>query len=196
MGGANVSWTLALGVYLLTGLIVHKLVWETLKQRPQKPRPPRSISLRVRLVKGVKIAILLGLAVQCFLSDLAPIVSDPFVLRIVGAAIFALGWILAVAGRVQLGTNWQDIETPAVLDQQVVVARGVYRYLRHPIYIGDLLLLLGFELALNSWLIVGVVLLTPVVLARAVREESLLSKQLSGYREYCAGTKRFIPYIV
>lgn len=187
---------LALGVYLLAGLIAHKLVWESLKQRPATPRPPRSISLRVRLVKALKIAILLGLAVQCFLPDLAPIVSEPFALRIVGAAIFALGWCVAVAGRVQLGTNWQDIETPDVLDQQIVVARGVYGYLRHPIYVGDLLLLIGFELALNSWLIVGVVLLTPVVLTRAVREESLLAEKLAGYRDYCAATKRFIPYIV
>ena len=61
---------------------------------------------------------------------------------------------------------------------------------------GDLLLLAGLELALNSWLVLGVLVLAPVVLSRAVREEELLKQSLTGYRAYCKTSKRFIPFVV
>jgi protein-S-isoprenylcysteine O-methyltransferase Ste14 len=80
--------------------------------------------------------------------------------------------------------------------QQEVVSNGIYRYIRHPIYAGDLLLLFGFELALNSWLVFAIMLLVPVVLRRAVLEEKLLATRLRGYDSYARRTKRFIPFVV
>ena len=77
-----------------------------------------------------------------------------------------------------------------------MVSRGVYAYIRHPIYSGDLLLLLGLELALNSWLVLGAAALIPIVFQRAVKEENSLSEQLSGYGAYIQRTKRFIPFVV
>jgi protein-S-isoprenylcysteine O-methyltransferase Ste14 len=77
-----------------------------------------------------------------------------------------------------------------------VVAYGVFRYIRHPIYVGDLLLLLGLELSLNSWLVLAVVCMIPGVLRQAVREERMLVIALPGYAAYCARTKRFIPFLV
>jgi protein-S-isoprenylcysteine O-methyltransferase Ste14 len=40
------------------------------------------------------------------------------------------------------------------------------------------------------------VLLIPVVFLRAVKEEKLLAKELSGYDPYLKRTKRFIPFVV
>ncbi len=188
--------------YLLTGLIAHKLLWEVLKRSAAGQSAERSdrsapLSVRVLAIKAVKIAILAGLVAQTFLPDvLLPIRDDPNLVQGVGVAIYTLGWLVAVAGRIQLGKNWSNIETATVLGGQKVVDGGLYRHVRHPIYTGDLLLLLGLELALNSWLVLAVVALAPVVLAQAVREEKLLLVNLPGYREYCARTKRFIPYVV
>ncbi len=81
------------------------------------------------------------------------------------------------------------------MERQELVEEGVYRYIRHPIYLGDLLLLAGFELALNSWLALGVLVLAPVVLRQAREEEKVLLVNLPGYRDYCARTKRFIPFL-
>ncbi len=80
--------------------------------------------------------------------------------------------------------------------EQAVVSNGPYRLIRHPIYVGDLMLLFGLELALNSWLVLGVLLLAPIVLRQAVQEEKKLALALPGYQEYCANTKRFIPFVV
>ena len=187
-----------LSAYLLLGLVAHKLVWIVLERRspPESPAEKPARSLKVKAIKAVKIAILLGIAAQTMLPDVLPILSESTPLRITGALIYSLGWIVAVLGRVQLGDNWSNIETATVLTEQRVVCRGLYRFIRHPIYSGDLLLLIGLELACNSWLVLGAVALAPIVMSQAVREESLLRERLPGYPDYCRTTKRFVPFIV
>ncbi len=193
--------------YLLAGLIGHKLLWQVLKRRGSAEASParRELSLGTRFVKLVKLSILLGIVAQTVVPDewvvawISPklfISTNPDVLRLAGVATYTLGLIVAILGRVQLGNNWSDIETAKVLTKQSVVSHGVYRFIRHPIYVGDLILLVGLELALNSWLLIGVVALMPIVLSQAVREEKMLAETLDGYDKYCADTKRFIPFVV
>ena len=186
-----------LRLYLLVGLLLHKAVWEVMKRNRgvRAPAKPAARSLQVTLVKAIKVGILLGILVQTLLPDILPLSSDPQGLRIAGAILYTAGLAIAIAGRVQLGDNWLDIETAGVKQRQAVVSRGIYRFIRHPIYAGDLLLLAGLELALNSWLILFVALLTPVVLRQAIREEQMLVSTLPGYNSYCRRTKRFIPYV-
>jgi len=192
-----------LRLYLLAGLVAHKLVWELLKRRGGPPThvaaKPKS-SLLVQAIKAVKIAILLGIAAQTVLPTILPIFPEgtqgAVAVRAAGILLYTAGLALAVGSRLQLGSNWSDIETAKVLERQHVVERGVYSLIRHPIYVGDILLLWGLELALDSWLVVGVALLTTVVLAQAIREERMLERNLPGYTDYCARTKRFIPYVV
>lgn len=184
-----------LRLYLLAGLVVHKIIWELLKRRPDRPQRPEPPALAV-LAKSVKLGILVALVAQAVLPEVLPIMREPRPLRVVGVGLYTLGLCVAVVGRLQLGTNWSDIETPRVLRDQTVVSTGVYRYIRHPIYLGDLLLLLGFELSLNSWAVLAVGFMTPFVVRRAVREERMLAAALPGYDAYCARTKRFVPYVV
>jgi protein-S-isoprenylcysteine O-methyltransferase Ste14 len=186
---------LLLKFYLFAGLIIHKAVWEFLKKDAgNKPKEPRSFSLTA--VKAVKVAILVGVIVQTFLPDVLPISDEPFWIRAVGTVVYTLGLLTAIAARIQLGDNWANIETGQVLENQKVVARGIYKYIRHPIYTGDLLLLLGLELALNSWLFLGVFLLAPIVMLKAIKEEQMLVEELSGYDAYRGRTKRFIPFVI
>lgn len=187
-----------LRLYLLAGLIAHKAVWEILKRRkaPTGEKPaPKPQPLSVQLVKSVKIAILLGIVAQTMLPEILPISQEPFLLRVVGVAIYTAGLLIAVIARFQLDSNWSDIETAQVLSHQQVVSNGIYGYVRHPIYVGDILLLFGLELSLNSWLVLGVALMTPVILLQATREEKKLVETLPGYDVYCQQTKRFIPFV-
>ena len=188
-----------LRLYLLAGLLAHKAVWEVLKRRkaPSAEKPaPQDQTLMVKLVKMVKVAILLGIVAQTMLPEILPISPEPFLLRVVGVALYTTGLLIAVVARFQLDSNWSDIETAKVLSHQAVVSNGIYGYIRHPIYVGDLLLLLGLELSLNSWLVLGVALLTPVVLFQATLEEKKLIRVLPGYELYCRNTKRFIPFVI
>jgi len=140
--------------------------------------------------------ILIGIAVQAFLPDILPISDSAGTIRLTGVVIYTAGLIIALLGRIQLGNNWSDIEAAQVLTRQRVVSQGLYRFIRHPIYVGDILLLAGFELTLNSWLVLGVLAMTPIILWLAVGEEKMLVSNLSGYEEYRARTKRFIPFIL
>jgi len=184
-------------LYLLAGLVAHKLLWEILKRRlPPAAARAEPVVARVAFLKGVKLVILLGVVAQTMLPDLLPITQRPGGVRVVGGVIYTTGLALAMLARLQLGTNWSDIETPHLQRAHTVVARGVYAYIRHPIYCGDLLLLLGLELALNSWLVLGVAAMAPFVVRQALGEERRLRQALPGYAAYCARTKRFVPHVV
>jgi len=184
--------------YLLAGLVAHKVVWEILKRRQGGSAgvQPKPSSWSPLLVKTAKTGVLLGILLQTVTPEIFPITSDPTGLRVVGVSVYTLGLFVAIAGRLQLGRNWADIESPVVLEHQRVVATGLYRYIRHPIYVGDILLLVGLELCLNSWLVLGVIPLVPIVVWRAVREEALLANALAGYEAYRAHTRRFVPFVV
>src|ERR1700680_1156758 len=164
---------LMLRIYLLMGLLIHKAVWELLKRQkrghandnapPARPPLLTGPGIPIRFIKAVKILILVGVVVQTFLPQILPISSEPSILRVVGVFVYTTGLLVAIGGRLQLGQSWSDIEAARVLSAQAVVAKGPYRYVRHPIYVGDLLLLLGLELCLNSWLVLGVLMLAPPV---------------------------------
>jgi protein-S-isoprenylcysteine O-methyltransferase Ste14 len=184
-------------LYLFAGLIAHKLVWEVMKHRQHTgPQTGRPRSAFLVLLKTAKLVMLVGVVAQTMVPEILPIMEEPLPLRLIGVPLYTLGLIVAILGRWQLGENWVDIEVAQILPQQSVVATGVYRYIRHPIYIGDLVMLLGLELTLNSWLVLGVGALAPYVVWRAVGEERMLSAQLPGYDGYCARTWRFVPFVV
>ena len=187
-----------LRIVLLLGLVAHKVLWEVLKNRDAaRTANTRSPGFVVKwFVKPAKILALGFFALQTLFLDLLPITDDPYLLRIWGTSLYFIGLGTAVLGRVQLGKNWIDLEDYQVLAKQSVTTNGIYRYIRHPIYAGDILLLIGLELALNSWLVVGVFAITPIVVKQVVLEEAILAKAFPHYREYLLTTRRFIPFVL
>ena len=80
-----------------------------------------------------------------------------------------------------------------MLPNQKLISTGPFAHVRHPMYAGELALVAGFELAMNSWFW----LLAPASpigsCARARVKEAGLHGRLPGYHHYAARTKRFIP---
>jgi protein-S-isoprenylcysteine O-methyltransferase Ste14 len=181
---------------LFFGLVLHKAIWEILKRADPPAHRRSALPLGPRLVKIVKILVLAFLLVQALFLDILPISGAPAQLHIVGGVFYLLGLSLAIAGRMQLGRNWLDLENFAVRPTQTIVDRGIYRYVRHPIYTGDVLLVTGLELVLRSWLVLAVVPLALVIVKQVLAEETLLSRAFPSYARYCAETKRFIPFVV
>ena len=181
---------------LFFGLVLHKAIWEILKRADPPAHRRPAVPLGPRLVKILKILVLAFLLVQTLFLDILPISGAPAQLRIVGGVLYLLGLGLAIAGRMQLGRNWLDLENFAVRPTQTIVDRGIYRYVRHPIYTGDLLLVTGLELVLRSWIVLAVVPLALVIVKQVLAEETLLSRAFPSYARYCAETKRFIPFVV
>jgi protein-S-isoprenylcysteine O-methyltransferase Ste14 len=175
---------------LFLGLLFRMLhVW-ALRRRHQG-HPGKSV------LKFFKDGLRVFFALQALFWDIFPISRTPSDLTIItGLVIYSLGLVITVAGRMQLKENWSDLENYQILPMQSLVTGGIYRYIRHPVYTGDFLLFVGLELALNSWLILGALIIIPIMVRQASLEETLLTRAFPHYQNYCLNTKRFIPFIL
>ncbi len=94
----------------------------------------------------------------------------------------------------------ENTYTSAVIEvgaEQKIVTTGPYAFVRHPMYFGALIMLLGVPLALNSlWGLVALIPITLVIIWRLLDEEKLLAKELSGYPDYQNKVKyHLFPFI-
>jgi protein-S-isoprenylcysteine O-methyltransferase Ste14 len=72
-----------------------------------------------------------------------------------------------------------------VESDQKVVSTGFYALVRHPMYFGNVVLMIGIPLALGSyWGLLFVIPGLAVLATRILDEEKLLSLELTGYRDY------------
>lgn len=81
--------------------------------------------------------------------------------------------------------------------KQQVVSSGVYGFVRHPMYLGGILMFIGAPLLLGSWygLLPGLAL-TLLLMARIRGEEEMLARELDGYREYMQKVRyRLVPFL-
>ncbi len=113
-----------------------------------------------------------------------------------GLVIMLLGLALRVWSMRALGAYYS--RTLRVTDAQVIVTQGPYRVVRHPGYLGTILLWVGSGLALANWIAtVGVALLMLGVYGYRIRSEEgmLLTTFGEHYREYCRHTWRLLPFL-
>jgi len=114
---------------------------------------------------------------------------------VVGSALLATGMALIVAGAVALGHAVTPLPRPR--EGAALVAHGLYRYARHPIYGGVVLLGLGWALVFAS--VLGIALSVVLLLffeLKARREEEWLVGHYPGYGEYRRRTRRkYLPWI-
>ena len=87
--------------------------------------------------------------------------------------------------------------TIEVAEQQRVISTGPYSFVRHPMYSGALIMLLGTPLALASWWgFIPLIFLAAVIAVRLLDEEKFLLANLSGYAQYAARVKyRLMPFV-
>jgi len=84
-----------------------------------------------------------------------------------------------------------------VNENQKVISTGLYGVVRHPMYLGVLIMFLPTPIALGSyWALIPFAVLPVLLILRILNEEKVLSNNLQGYKEYCQKTKfRLIPFI-
>jgi protein-S-isoprenylcysteine O-methyltransferase Ste14 len=114
---------------------------------------------------------------------------------IAGAPVLGCGLALAVWARVRLGRNWGMPMTQRA--EPELVRSGPYRFVRHPIYSGILLAILGTALTTSFVGLVAVVALGAYFYASALVEERNLTASFpTAYPEYKRGTKMLIPFVL
>ena len=78
------------------------------------------------------------------------------------------------------------------------MASGIYRYIRHPIYLGLTLSWIGAEMVVGSYLCVSLFALFLVFYIQGKREENnfLRSSFADEYHAYMKHTKMLIPFVL
>jgi protein-S-isoprenylcysteine O-methyltransferase Ste14 len=117
------------------------------------------------------------------------------ILATIGAVLFACGIALAVWARLHLGRNWGMPMTQRA--EPELVTSGPYRFVRHPIYSGLLIAMLGTVLVDNLLgLIVVAVLVGYFYYCGTVEERNLTATFPKAYPEYKGRTKMLIPFLL
>jgi protein-S-isoprenylcysteine O-methyltransferase Ste14 len=146
---------------------------------------------RARL-PSLTVIVLIVLARVFRTSHLA---VDSIVLQVLGVVLLLAGLGLAVWARIYLGRNWGMPMTR--MDEPELVTSGPYRFVRHPIYSGLLLAILGTALATNLYFLIGLAVLGIYFIYSARVEERILVESFpTTYPAYKARTKMLIPFVL
>jgi protein-S-isoprenylcysteine O-methyltransferase Ste14 len=118
--------------------------------------------------------------------------SVPLYMVIAGDILTALGFYIVF---LVYKENTFTSATIEVACDQKVISTGPYAIVRHPMYAGSLLYLLGMPFALGSyWGLLVLAATMPFLIWRLFDEERFLSRNLPGYTEYCAKVRwRLMP---
>ena len=99
-----------------------------------------------------------------------------------GDALFLLGWIVIFF---VFKANTFTSATIELAPGQTVISTGPYALVRHPMYAGGLIMLVGIPLALGSlWGVLVIVAIVPALIWRLLDEEKFLARNLPGYVAY------------
>ncbi len=161
-------------------------------QRPAHkpgPRPPASRDVFIYApVLASHVGSLLAPPLEALIEK-PPF--DPFRFSL-GALLFLVA--LAIRGVAIRALGDKYVHQGKYLDTFELVADGIYKYIRHPIYFSNLLLAVACPLMLSakySYAFSALYILFTVV--GMFREESRLAARFPEYRRYASKTKRFIP---
>jgi len=115
-------------------------------------------------------------------------------IAILADLLVLVGFIISVWARIVLGRNWSARVT--LKEDHQLIQRGPYRFVRHPIYSGLLVMILGTAVLAGQ--VTGFVALLFCFCGfwiKLQQEQALLKKRLPGYSEYMARTKALVPFL-
>jgi protein-S-isoprenylcysteine O-methyltransferase Ste14 len=122
-----------------------------------------------------------------------PIIPWSRTLLLIGDVLAALGVAFAIWARIHLGRNWSA--TVTIRADHGLIRSGPYARIRHPIYTGMMVAVIGTALASDTYrAALGVVLISVSFWLKARREESALSQEFGlRFDEHRRATGMFLP---
>ncbi len=140
------------------------------------------------------------LSVSWFSALIIPILEYSYFIRS-NSVISTFGIIVVFIGIIIRGLSIKylgkyfsrHVET---WDNHTLVRAGLYKYIRHPAYLGNILQIIGFPLILNTYYSLVLSVITVYLFLKRIEvEERFLEKELDKYKEYQAETKKLVPYL-
>ncbi len=183
---------------LLAGMILLIVI------RVPHERRSKSVTVSESHKGWVERALLFGMGLGYFVLPVAAMAQglsfadyELNLTRLVAGALLMIAslWLFA-RSHADLGTNWSV--TLELREEHRIVERGVYQYIRHPMYTSIFLYAFAQWLLLSNW-IAGPACLVAFTLMFALRlhpEEQMMLKRFGAeYESYRARTKRLVPKI-
>ncbi|MFP3284107.1 MAG: isoprenylcysteine carboxylmethyltransferase family protein [Candidatus Nanopusillus acidilobi] len=115
---------------------------------------------------------------------------------IIGFSLFIIGLVLQGVAEATLGKYY--LPSIGTVEGQKIIKNGIYKYIRHPGYFGEIILFFGLGFVTYSLLgILGAFIVSLMIYFGEVipEEKYMLEKFGKEYEEYMKETFRFIPYI-
>ncbi len=201
LGARRLDWTrgwiavgLALAVFGAIAAIVHRanpgLMTARSKLRRSDTKPFDKWLVPAIMVLGLGQYAVAGAEAGC-----AGCESLPFTWLYPGAALYVagaliVGWVMVVNRHAETTVRIQTDRG------HTVVTRGPYRFVRHPMYSGTLLMYLGIPLILGAlgWTAAISVVVIALFILRTALEDRTLRRELAGYEQYTTLTRyRLVP---
>ena len=167
------------------------------------PRVGQQQSDGKKIVERQRIAVLLLQLLSLAIVIVAPytdrrdiaVMNELETLRYLGLVLFALGFVAVNWAEATLGKQF-SVQVTIQEDHQLVT-HGLYRFIRHPRYLGIVTFNLGIALIYRSWLaLILVTTLTLVLLWRIQDEEALMQQEFGvNWEAYSKRSWHLIPFI-
>ena len=141
-------------------------------------------------------AVLLGILFfgPSHLNSDAGIVTSNGLLLWLGYGTFILGTVIALMAAINLGKNLTPLPRPK--ENAVLIQVGLYRFVRHPIYFGVIVLSIGWGLIQQSTLVWMYVLIIAIFFdIKSRKEEQWLQAKFSTYADYQGRVRKLIPWV-
>jgi protein-S-isoprenylcysteine O-methyltransferase Ste14 len=179
--------TNAIGVYL-------SLKDPALLERRKKVGPAAEARGMQKVVISLGFLSLLGVMIVSALAHRFGWSPVPLFLTLCGDVLVVLGLFINLLVFRENSYGGASIE---IVENQRVISTGLYALVRHPMYMGVLVMMIGIPLALDSWWSLAVILLTvPALVIRILDEEKMLRGDLPGYTDYAHKVRfRLVPYL-
>jgi protein-S-isoprenylcysteine O-methyltransferase Ste14 len=184
-------------VFVTSSALITIYLWKRdpkLLERRVNAGPSAEKEKKQKLIQVFASLAFIGLMIAPSLDHRFSWSNVPVLVVIGGDLLAALGFFIVF---LVFKGNTFTAATIEIAPDQTVISSGPYAVVRHPMYAGALIMLFGTPLALGSWwALLLCIMMTFVIIWRLLNEETFLSKNLSGYNEYCRKVQyRLIPFI-
>jgi len=188
-------WILAGAAYLLLAgfFILERMVRTGSTRRMTRESTDQGSTTWVSAVMGVAFVVI---PLTPLLNWWGPGRLNNWVIGVIGVAVGVTGLVIRHQAFTTLGRFFT--RTLQRVDEHRLVTDGIYRRVRHPGYLSDILIFIGAAMAMNNWItiLLVVALFLPAYRYRIKVEETMLTGIFgTAYTNYQAHTKRLVPGI-
>jgi protein-S-isoprenylcysteine O-methyltransferase Ste14 len=165
-----------------------------LLERRKKFGPATETAPAQKIIMSIALLSIVGLLIFCALDHRFGWSPVSAAVSVVGDALVALGLFINLLVFKENSFGGSTVEK---FEGQKVIASGPYSFVRHPMYVGVLVMMMGVPLALGSWWGLAIlILIIPALAWRILDEEKMLKHELAGYVEYMHKVEyRLLPYV-